>query len=208
MTDHGSKKHGENGKNGSDEWLFADLNMDGVTGWTVDTDKSRGKIEKLSATFTLDLNYDEQDTDGINTFGFDSIRLFGTEDASVEGVADTFPGLSTFCVHLHFALDNLDEVPKSPSEEIVDTNDIKRFIVGKLQDAVDILEWSRCVDLYFILTDARHNQVKPEEELYNGNKTKKADLAALLLANLGVPVFVGTLAAVGSATGGSSVFID
>ncbi|KAK3655190.1 hypothetical protein LTR56_003611 [Elasticomyces elasticus] len=208
MTDQASKQHEKNGKDEPDEWLFADLDMDGVTGWIVHTDKDSENIEKLSATFTLDLNYDEQDKDGNNTFGFDAIRLFGTEDASVEGVADTFPGLSTFCVHLHFALDNLDEVPKAPSEQSVDTGDIKRFIVGKLQDAVDILEWDRCVDLYFVLTDARHSQVRPEKDLYNGNKIKKTDLATLLLANLSVPVFVGTLAAVGSATGGSSVFID
>ncbi|KAK5700662.1 hypothetical protein LTR97_005179 [Elasticomyces elasticus] len=209
MTDHGSLQHEEGGARGEpDGWLFADLDMDGVTGWVVHTDKSSGSIEKLLATFTLDLNYDEQDTDGNNSFGFDTIRLFGTEDASVEGVADTFPGLSTFCVHLHFALDNLDEVPRAPSSSFVDTTDIRRFIVKKLQDAVNILEWNDCVDLYFVVTDARHSQVNPERELYDGNKIKKADLATLLLANLGVPAFVGTLAAVGSTVGGSSVFVD
>ncbi|KAK5676329.1 hypothetical protein LTS10_011141 [Elasticomyces elasticus] len=185
MTDQGSKQHEKNGKDEPDEWLFADLDMDGVTGWIVRTNKSSKDIEKLSATFTLDLNYDEQDTDGNHSFGFDAVRLFGTADASVEGVADTFPGLSTFCVHLHFALDNLDEVPKAPSEQSVDTAARRggHTGVGPLRG-------------------------KPEKDLYNGNKIKKTDLATLLLANLGVPVFVGTLAAVGSATGGSSVFID
>ncbi|KAK3661274.1 hypothetical protein LTR56_000397 [Elasticomyces elasticus] len=210
MADHGSSPHGEGGARGeSDEWLFADLHMDGVTRWTVQTSKSSKDIENIPATFSLALRYDEQDEEGTNSFGFDAIRLFGSEAAGIDGVADTFPGLSTFCVHLDFALDNLDDLPKAPTEGFLDTSDVRRVLVEKLQDAVDLLEWSRSVDLYFVVvTDVRHSQVKPEKEVYDGNKIKKADLAALLLANLGVPVFIGTLAAVGSTVGGSSVFID
>ncbi|KAK4892619.1 hypothetical protein LTR27_008895 [Elasticomyces elasticus] len=205
MTDHGSLQHEEDG---ADEWVFANLDMDGVTGWTIETDTPRKDIEKLSATFTLDLSYDDGDVTGTNSFGFDAVRLFGSDGAGIHGVAETFTGLSTFCVHLHSALDNLDDLYKAPTEGFLDTSDVRRFLVEKLQDSVDLLEWSRCVDLYFVLTDARHSQVKPEKELYDGNKIKKADLAALLLTNLGVPVFVGTLAAAGSTTGGSSVFMD
>ncbi|KAK5729085.1 hypothetical protein LTR15_002226 [Elasticomyces elasticus] len=185
MTDHASLEHKEAGApREPGEWLFADLHMDGVTEWTVQTDKSSKDIEKISAAFSLDSSHDEQDEEGTNSFGFDAIRLFGSEGAGIDGAAETFTGPSTFCVHLHFAPDNLDDLPKAQTEGFLDTSDVRRFLVGKLQDSVDLLEWSRCVDLYFVVTDARHSQMKPEKELYNGNKIKKADLADCCLPNL------------------------
>ncbi|KAK5722204.1 hypothetical protein LTR17_014307 [Elasticomyces elasticus] len=68
-----------------ESWTFAETSMDGGSRWTVESNVAKHTIKKLSATFSLDFNYDK--TYAGSDFGFDSNMTFEDTPAGVEEIA-------------------------------------------------------------------------------------------------------------------------
>ncbi|KAK5734242.1 hypothetical protein LTR17_009073 [Elasticomyces elasticus] len=175
-----------------ESWTFAETGMDGGSRWAVESNVAKHTIKKLSATFSLDFNYDK--TYAGSDFGFDSNRL--------DDIVEDFTGLSALRVQYDFVLDDLKSISKDTPAGV---EEIAAFIICNANQMLKVLGWEDYVGLYVVVTDRKHARVASDDQVMCGttiNGLTRAASATLLLESLGRPVFVGM---VGPCTEGDDV---
>ncbi|TKA80860.1 hypothetical protein B0A55_02337 [Friedmanniomyces simplex] len=179
----------ENAERNADDWVFAELHADGISGWITDTDEHPKRIRKLSAMFTLDLEYDGNRTLTSRNFGFDAARLFGRDSRylPLKSITEEFSGLSALRIHIDFALHELHaddgEIPATSYKHVA------QFLIDEVLDELLELDSNQVVMVYVVVTDRLHSTIARADEDRDGRTMVKAQVAETLVNNRGRCVY-------------------